>query len=285
MKVALLLSGFFNNRADPQSGMNGFDYICETVLDYYDTDVFIHSWEPDREQQLVELYAPEAIVCEVNKDFNEIAQEGGIDEAYFNEGFDRARSKFAACKVSSTLSFLYGRKAVFELMKNSGNEYDCVIFARFDLGQRDKNQRRKYHVSTMRFNPLFPMDLVYSAMWDQLNAGYADQWFYTGPENAEVLATAYDKAFEYLQPGSAYEKELTTGWRDSKSMDNMSSVDPGQFTNEALKVSGKATDLMKYPRWQAINNHLLYKWFFIDTGLYGKSAFVDKNGICERIIE
>lgn len=275
MKIALCLSGMFNNRADPNSGTNGYKYILETILEKYDTDVFIHSWEPERKEELVNLYSPKMIVCENNKDFDKIARENGIREEYFNEEFSRTSSLFSACKVSSTLSFLYGRKEALEMCFSYPETYDCIIVARFDLGQRDKYQNRKYHVSTMNFNPHLDMSKFYSAMWDQLNCGYADQWFYSGEENMKLLSTIYSKTLDYFKPLSDYEKALTTGWKDSMMMDNLSTSDPRQFTNEMLKPENeKTSNLMKYPKWQVINNHLLHKWFCMDVGLYEKSVFI-----------
>ncbi len=274
-KVALCLHGYFNNRADPHSGMNGYGYICETVLDREDcdVDVFFHSWEPDKEKQLCELYQPKDFVCELQKDFLPVMEKEGVDESYFNHGFNRAASKFTACKIPSTLSFLFSRRRSLGLC--SGGEYDVVITARFDLGQRDRYQKRKYHVSTMDFDPNLDMKYLYSSMWDQLNAGFADQWFFSSWENMSKLAMAYDYAFDAFKPGSDYEKAVTEGWFDSQPIDNMSSADQRQFSNEMLKdISERSVELMKYPLWQCINNHLYYKWFLREIGLYDKSRFV-----------
>jgi len=274
-RVALCLHGYFNNRADPHSGMNGYDYICETLFDRdgCDVDVFFHSWEPEREKQLCELYNPKKFVCQSQLDFSSIMREYGVNEAYFNEGFNRAASKFAACKLTSTLSFLYSRKKSLELCAEG--DYDCVIAARFDLGQRDRYQKRKYHVSTMNFDPDLDMDFFYSAMWDQLNAGLADQWFYSSKENMLKVARAYDYVYWAFKPGSKFEKEVTEGWFHSQEMDNMSSTDVRQFSNEVLKSEAeRATILMKYPRWQCINNHIYCKWFVREIGLYDKARFV-----------
>lgn len=274
-KVALCLHGYFNNRADPNSGMNGYDYICETLLDRgdCDVDVFFHSWEPDKEKQLCDLYEPEGFVCEPQQDFLSVMQKEGVDESYFNERFNRAASKFAACKIPSTLSFLFSRKRSLGLC--SKKKYDAVITARFDLGQRDRYQKRKHHVSTMDFDPSLDMQYLYSSMWDQLNAGFADQWFFSNWENMSKLSVAYDYALDAFKPGSDYEKVVTEGWFDSQEIDNMSSSDLRQFSNEMLKdPKDRATNLMKYPRWQCINNHLYYKWFIRQIGLYDKVRFV-----------
>lgn len=275
-KVALCLHGYFNNRADPGSGMNGYEYLRETVLDREDceVDVYFHSWEPDKEKLLVELYQPKCYVSEPQKDFSKVMLEEGIDESYFNEGFARENSKFSACKISSTLSFLYSRKRAIELC--AGEHYDTVVVARFDLGQRDRFQKREYYVSTMNFDPALDMNFLYSSMWDQLNAGFADQWFYSNWSNISHLAAAYEYALGAFKRGSSYEECVTEGWFDSVEMDNLSSTDPRQFSNEMLKsIEQRSSEpLMRYPRWQCINNHLFYKWFIREIGLYEKSRFV-----------
>lgn len=100
-------------------------------------------------------------------------------------------------------------------------------------------------------------------------------WFFSNYENMKLLATAYDRCYEYFLPNSMYELAVTTGWPDSQMMGNLNSQDPGQFSNEVLKPrEQRVKNLMKYPKWQCINNHILYKWFFIDSGLYKKSRFV-----------
>lgn len=277
MRIALALHGYFNNGVDPESGDNGFKYIQEILLNKYNVDVFIHSWEPGLEPYLTSLYNPIYSTFESQIDFSTVMKENGILQEYFDYGFAREHSPYANCSIKSTLSFLYSRKAALNLVdlyeKKKKLKYDVVITARFDLGQRDKFGKWKYYVSQMNFDPSFDMGSVYSAMFDQLNAGYADQWFYSNPDNMAILATAYDKALNYFQIGSAYEEVVTQGWPDSVQYDG-GFYDPNQFTNEKLKNVKSSLPLMKYPKWQCVNNHILYKWFFIDTGLYNKSRFV-----------
>lgn len=277
MRIALCLHGYFNNRADKNAGTNGFYHLQERVMSLGDVDVFFHSWDVENQDAILGLYSkPKEFIIEPQAQFLQLEEE----QKRIDEGLNRATSKFASCKLSSTLSFLYSRKKAIELKQQeedkTGLLYDVVITSRFDAGQRDKFGKWKYYVSRINFSPSFDMNYVYSAMWDQLNAGYADQWLYSNSLNMDIVATLYDKCFEYFREGSDYEKMLTTGWRDSVPVNNMDSRDPGQFTNECLQKH-KSRQLMKYPKWQMINNHLLYKFFMIDTGLYEKSRFVDEE--------
>ena len=172
----------------------------------------------------------------------------------------------------NSLSFYYSRKKSLDLRKEyeneTGTKYDCVVSCRFDLGQMDKYNGGgfKYKVSEMNFYPELEMDYIYSAMWDQLNAGYADQWFYGSPENMDVLATMYDKAIEYFTLGSNYQQALPN-WPDSDVSN--------EFSNQMfLPEEQKTTNRVQYGLHNVINNHLMHKWFFIDSGLYKKSKFV-----------
>ena len=281
MRIALALHGYFNNKVDPFSGENGFKYLTDILLSKYPVDVFIHSWDVDQRSHLYDLYEPQFAIIENQLSFKEAMRELNVSQEYFDEGFDRNNSPYAACRIESTLSFLYSRKMALELVYKYETElnfqYDIVITARFDLGQRDKFGKWKYYVSQMNFDPTLDMNYIYSAMWDQLNAGYADQWFYSNSNNMRLLSMAFDAALnDYFIPNSKYEKAVTGGWPDSLQYDG-SFYDPAQFSNEKLKPfrdSRNPVSEMKYPKWQCVNNHILYKWHMIVYNLYEKSRFV-----------
>lgn len=277
MKIALCLHGYYNNKRDLSSGDNGFKYISDNLLTKYDIDVFFHSWEPSRELYLKELYQPVYYTCEEQIDFKNIMNENKISQEYFDKNFNRNNSPYSACKIESTLSFLYSRKRALELAflyeQKKKFKYDIVICARFDLGQVENGRILKYYVSKINFDSKNDMNYIYSAMWDQLNAGYADQWFYSNSDNMKILTKGYDSALLDFQEGSVYEYFVTNGWPDSVQFDG-GFYDPNQFTNEKLKKWKSNLPLMKYPLWQCVNNHIYYKYLFIKYNLYEKSRFV-----------
>jgi hypothetical protein len=274
MRVALCLYGFYNNRSDQNAGDKGYKYIQDKIYNECKKhgaklDVFFHCWELDLESKLLDQYKPKVHQFENPHGFNEIVIKNGINEEKINEGFDRKNTIYEQCKVSSSLSFFYSRTRALEFAikySNDGEfEYDCVIAARFDLGQRS-GIHKGYNVSLMNFDLSLDMNNIYSAMWKQLNAGLADQWFFSNQENMKKLAKMYELSIkDYFQLGSKYEIAITRGWVDSNSDD--------QFSNEVLKKE-KSKNLVKYPRWQMINNHILHKWHFINVGLYSKSKYI-----------
>ena len=271
MKLALCLHGKYNNRLSTSSGDNGAQYIKEVILDKYldyEIDIFIHSWDVDLEKRITKIYQKflKRSVFEPQIDFRKIMIESGIDDQLFNLPNGQ---QFRTC--ANSLSFFYSRKRAIELKKiyeqEQNFQYDCVIVGRFDFGQIDQhNGSHSYKVSEINFNPEFDMHYVYSAMWDQLNCGYADQWFYSNSKNIDKVADLYDESLKYFLPHSNYIKALGQ-WPDSNLGD--------EFSNEFIKSEDfKSKSLYRYKLKNAINNHAMYKWFFIDSNLYLLSRFV-----------
>ena len=58
MKIALCLSG------QPRSFEKGYEYHKKNLLDQYNVDVFIHTWESDDSKKYVDLYEPEEYIIE-----------------------------------------------------------------------------------------------------------------------------------------------------------------------------------------------------------------------------
>ena len=271
MKLALCLHGKYNNRLSTSSGDNGAQYIKEVILDKYpdyEIDIFIHSWDVDLEKRITKVYQKflKKSVFEPQIDFRKIMIESGIDDQLFNLPNGQ---QFRTC--TNSLSFFYSRKRAIELKRSYEKEqnfkYDIVIASRFDLGQIDQyNGSHSYKVSEINFNPTLDMSYIYSAMWDQLNCGYADQWFYSNSENINKIANLYEKSLEYFLPNSNYIKALDQ-WPNSNYND--------EFSNEFFKSENfKSKNLYQYKPENAINNHAMYKWFFIDSNLYHLSKFI-----------
>ena len=266
---ALCLYGRFNNRLSANSGADGAEYIRSQLLNRGQFDVFIYSNDIENEAEIRDVYGDviRACVFEAGPDFQDLMKSKGIREEDFNplEGFRTAEN---------TLRFLYGRKRSLELMQKymaaNGLTYVAAVTARFDLGQIDKyNGRHPYRVSEINFNPAYDTNFIYSAMWNQLNAGYADQWFFSSPEILVTLTSMFERTLDYLTLGSTYQQFLESGIPDSNVHD--------EFSNEMLKeMSQKTNDLVKVPMRLGVNNHLIHKFFFMESGLYSMSRFTSE---------
>jgi len=269
MKIALCLHGYYLNAGGAEASLKGSKYIKKNIIEENDVDVFVHSWEQEQEVQEVILntYSPKSYTFEKQANFEpELAK---VDLSYFDEGFERSSTMYKSNSPFQTLSFLYSRQQAVKIKKtfeDSENfSYDCVVIARFDLGQRGKNCPQKYYATDIRFDPTLDMSYLYSCYWDQLNWGFADHWFYSNSSNIDLTGDAFDKVVEYYQPNSSYYKAITDGWPDSNTRN--------EFSNEMLNPN-PSEHLVKWDKWHCIDNHKYYKWYFIDTGLYKKCKFV-----------
>lgn len=275
MKIALCLYGYYNNKADNNAGDKGFAYIKDKVLRHsnaHEIDIFFHTWDVQNSSKIYSQYNPIIHEIEIQKDFNIVMSENDINQSKIDAGFNRPTSKYKTCAIDKSLSFFYSRtqalRMAFKHAKDNDFVYDCVIAARFDLGHRS-TWHLGYHVSQMDFDPNLDMNYIYSAMWMQLNAGYADQWFFSNQENMELLANMYEDSLDYFKYGSEYQKAITNNWIDSDANNPTS--------NEFLKDKAIRKSTKSYPIWQMVNNHIIHKWHFIKTGLYEKSKFIGRK--------
>jgi hypothetical protein len=197
-------------------------------------------------------------VVETRKDFTKTLSENGVDVKLF-EPLERFRT------LDNTLSFFESRANSLRLMKNHADarkvNYDWVITCRFDLGQIDKyNGYHPQKVSEINFNPNLDNNFIYSAMWNQSNVGLADQWFYANQHNILNFIDLSNKCANYFSWNSKYLKSLERGIPFSNQSND--------FSNEILLPPHKQTkELKKIPIKNAINNHLLHKFFFLDNSL------------------
>lgn len=118
MKIAVCISG------QPRSYAKGYEYLKRNLLDHYDCDIFIHSWEnPVYERfDVVNLYKPK------RWDF----------EQPFGDHYDRFFTNVPGSgwyPPTATISMFYSMLKVMELkchheLENS--HYDWVVRTRFD---------------------------------------------------------------------------------------------------------------------------------------------------------
>jgi len=264
MKIALCLSGYFGNTSDTSDAVSGYYYIKKKLLSKYDVDVFIHSWDLGNQAKAVELYRPTEKLFELQKDFS--SDLSRLDENYFfgKDGQYYHNSMFKTFSVSYSRKASVLLKRQYEIKNNF--TYDCVVMTRFDLGQRGKEHKQKYYATNFNFHEKLDMNYIYSAYWDQLNHGFADHWFFSNSKNMDKVSCLHDKLVEYYTPGSEYVKKVTEGWPDSDVVN--------EFSNEFYSPS-KSNNLKTWNLNGCIDNHKLYKWYFIDSGLYDTCKFVD----------
>ena len=187
MKVALCLHGLFDSLTDEQSkGLDGYEHIKKNILDVADTDVFIHSWQPELTQQIVDLYNPKSFKIEQQKDFNDVIKRNKLDTLT-----SPPRPPF------SVLSHLYSVTESIKLVFDSDTKYDIIIKARFDLGRINRRtsgpgKGNPYPVQCINFKTDIENDKIYMANWQHFHMGPADMWFYGSSDVMKHFTNLYE---------------------------------------------------------------------------------------------
>ena len=250
-KIAVCLHGYFNKNNFPLGKESGYEYLNE-MFKNLDVNYFIHSWEPNLKNNIISFYNPKKYIFEPQIDFENIIKNNNL-------GHPNLRNDW----LKNSMSYSYSRsnsiqlKIKYELENNI--QYDCVVICRFDIGKQSE-------ISKLIFDIKKDMDYIYCKWWNQLNNGLAEQWFYSNSNNINVISNLYSRYFIWFRENSKYYNTLLK-WPDSNSYN--------QFSNEVeLPPSQKHDDLQKIDIEYAANNHVIYKYFFIEQNLYHKLVFL-----------
>lgn len=201
IKIGLCLHGLFDSTTDSNSlGIYGYEYIKKHILDVYDTDVYIHSWDLVKSEMIKNLYNP--IKCKFEKqiDFSELIHNKKLDNLI---GAPRS--------PQSVLSHFYSIQKSFELLYlNHSEEYDIVIKSRFDLGQINR-KTSPYNVECISID-LNNLNKINMASWPDkwmLNEGPPDMWFYSNFENMKLFSTIYNSIENYMTIGTPFSDNVS----------------------------------------------------------------------------
>jgi len=255
-KIALCMSGYFGSTRDPNSdGKVASDYIKRVLLDKYDIDIFIHTWDVDRKDEISEIYEKNLKDMVVQPQYNFDKETKLLEGDWSNSPTTKL----------VTLSQAYGRQKSIKIKKEYEDEnnfvYDWVIYARFDLGLRDvPTAQPKYRCCEIKFDSEYDNRYLYSKYWNQMNQGFADMWLYSNSKTMDIYSEYYDYIFKYMKLDSDYIRAITNDWPDSNLED--------EFSNEIFRKN-KSNNNIKIPlNWSLGNNHTMLKWFLIEKKIY-----------------
>lgn len=189
MKAALCLSGFFNSKTDLSSkGVDGFKHLEKHVFSKVDTDVYIHSWDTENKNLILDLYGDKVkdSIFEDQIDFSDVAT---------------VPEHPGRTKQSTIFSHLYSVQRAFNLAYRINRNYDWVIKSRFDIGRINRNTSgpgmpNPYPVQCINFNPHLSSDSLYLADWQYFDTeGPADMWFY----GSQLVMMPFNRIFELIR--------------------------------------------------------------------------------------
>jgi hypothetical protein len=197
MKVALLLSGHFRN------ANSCFFSIREKILDRFDTDVFISTWNPGGDftnyipvptrdipdaitfDQVINLYKPKSILSE---DFDSVKIKKLIDKAW---ELDPHGPMNGETNSASILCMWHKIHSSFKIMENyessAGFRYDFIIKGRFDINIHDPIDL-EIDKGSVKIPPGFD--------W---RGGFNDIFAWGGREEMGYYCSLYEKIEEYVK--------------------------------------------------------------------------------------
>jgi len=237
MKIALCLHGLFNSTTDSTSnGIDGFEYIKENILTKGEVDVYIHSWELDKKEEIINLYNPKSYIFEEQKEFLNIIKDRGLNTLTKTPR-----------PIKNVVSHFYSVSESINLALNSKIDYDIIVKSRFDLGRINRNtsgpnKHNPFPVQCINFKTDIENDKLYMANWNHFNMGPADMWFY-GSIN---VMKEFKNLFNFL------EKEM---YIDS------------EYHNFATSIENNRGDLS--------NSIAFYKYWMVKNGLWDNKIVLD----------
>lgn len=275
MKIALCFHGYFNNKNS--NGNKSVKYIKKNIINKNDIDIFCHSWDINKKNIILKNYNFKDNIFEPQIDFKKKLSK---EQLIFVNKFKNNNIYKQYYKVENVLSFYYSRKKsillAIEYSKNNNIKYDFILTCRFDLGTRCQIHLG-YRPDILHFQPLLlDSNNFYSAMWNQLNAGFTDCWFISNQTNMEKFSFLYDYYLENLFENGNIIKKFSK-WKDSNIKDFKS--------NEILKIYSfdrSEEYLCNVDKVNIFNSHYIIKSYLIDCNLYKKVKFI-KNGDCKHV--
>jgi hypothetical protein len=144
MKVALLISGLARKVKE------GYDQYFSSIINEYDTDVYLHYWEDGEWEDVLKVYSPKKHICV--KPFSFQKHKEGV--ATENDLLARPIYPYDVAGNYTSLPMFYGWQSVYSLIDG---EYDCIIRSRYDMGWPEKINLTKFdlnriNVTNMHWN-------------------------------------------------------------------------------------------------------------------------------------
>lgn len=249
MKIALCIGNLAaRGKYGSDAYLKGYAHIKEALLNNYSMDVFLHSYEPSLSSQLLSFYNPQKFHFENQVDFYE--EYRGLNPLYCSYGNSTTMS------YQNLFSMSYSRYVVGNLVKQheeeNGFKYDWVIFVRYDISSAS-------HIEKIYFNSNFDNNYIYIPMFEQMNIGPQDQWFYSKSDNARIIFSLYTKLKEYLANDSMYVTTAINGWISSNENDYKSN----DILNPILNVKKEKMKISVLT-----NAHAIYKWHYYVNNIW-----------------
>ena len=289
MKVLLLLSGYTCKRIPWGLGDNGTPRK-EIMSDFFDGAKYLKNilknheykticglWDDIGIEDVKETYNPEICISSSQEKFQK--QLKPIIGDYESRRIKKRNAWLKKKNIKNNLvssasrvaSQLYSRQIVLKeaikFINKTSFDPDIIILTRYDISCRGgayiRNPARITSSICQFLNSENNYPKVVLPLFNQLNAGMPDMWFYLNYNALHNMQFIYDEYIKIITAkDSEYKRLLTKGWPLSEYFDLADTNDSRQFSN-ILVTNKKSDKLMKYHDWELPNIHAFLKYYFL----------------------
>lgn len=121
MKIGINIAGL------PRKVQEGYTHYWKNIVENYDTDVYLHFWEDEEYEKVLEVYNPKKFIKEIPFKFTEY--RCGVVSP--NDDMSRPIEQYDVAGNFRALPMFYSWQTGYNLIED---EYDCIIRSRYDLG-------------------------------------------------------------------------------------------------------------------------------------------------------
>lgn len=243
MKIAVCISG------QPRNYKQGFAELEKWFLSKYDCDIYIHTWkDTDSKLEAGHKFASHREYEFAEDDYSNILDLYKPKNYYFQLPipFDTTEIKGTPLnyKLNSLLSASYSIHACYNLVRESGIDYDLVIRTRFDLEFTDYISPECLFLkdlSLLDSNKLNVFEYPLTPEGYPTRLSEVDDLFaVSSPEIAGIYADYFTYAISYIYMNDAYK-----AWLDTVISENPDPIHPETVLKYHLITNGVEINYVK----------------------------------------
>jgi len=176
MKVALLLTGL------PRKIEEGYERTWKTIIEKYETDVYLHSWKDEEWQKVSEIY-PNAKSIQIQEPFKFTKYKNGIKLPH--KDTSRPLPQYDVMSCFRQLPMFYSWQMGYRPLYDSMIEYDVVIRSRYDMAIMNEFNLQDFNMDEINHSSVNP-------------AFFDDNICITNKNNSDILfKNIFDDVIEY----------------------------------------------------------------------------------------
>lgn len=304
-ELIIVISGQIcrDNSANLRNFWRGFINIQRSVSGIDGLKIVAHSWNPEFDALVKEVYKPFLIKSEKQTSFfvTFINTVKSLDK--YQKGIERSSSIWKGVSFQTVLGNSFSRSKAIGLLNNEVFQDDTqVLVTRWDQGCSGSKD-----VNVINYDSSLNEDYLYLAYYSEIDEGYADMWLVGGVSDILLFEQFGQYVLKSLGGENDYFKNFTNDWLQSLPRVKRK-YKKEQFLKKSLKIGKiflpffkrkinkylkKLSEKIeapvitaenyyplgfksgnKFPNYQALNIHALLKSFILDKDLRSKTRFL-----------